>query len=209
MALCLAMIVIFGSFTNAEWELIKNEDGIKVYTRMAAHTSIKELKINTTVHCSLAAVVSLLSDVNSYNDWVYNCKDAKIIKHISNNEMYRYQVTKAPWPVSDRDLITHTLIRQDAAKTVTITGEAMPNYLAINKNLVRVHLMEERWVLTPMKGGNIDVLYELKTEPGGAVPNSILNMFIVDGPLQSIKNFRAYVHHAKYENAKLNFIKEL
>ena len=202
-------VVLNTSFTTSDWVLKKDESGIKVYTKNLSGSDVKAVKMITSANSSLAAMVSLLEDVPSYNEWVYHCTGAKIIKNISNTEYYRYQITTAPWPVENRDLITHARVIQDAKKAVTVTGNAFPTSIPEKSGLVRVKKMDETWNLIPKGNNKVDIEYQIITDPGGSVPSSVMNMFIIDGPFESMKNFTQYIHHPKYEKAKLSFIKEL
>ena len=197
------------SFYTSTWELQKNDSGIKVYTRKEGGSDVKSVRITTSLDVSLNAIVSLLSDIPSFNEWVYNCKGAKVLKGVSNTELYRYQITTAPWPVENRDLITHVRISQDASKTVSITGIAVPDMIPVNKDMVRVRKMAESWKLIPKPGKKVDIEYEIVTDPGGNVPSSVMNAFIVDGPFESVKKFKEFAHHTKYVNAKSTVVKEL
>ena len=68
--------------------------------------------------------------------------------------------------------------------------------------------MYGKWTITPIKNGNVFIEYFIKVDVGGNVPNWIVNLFIEDGPYQSILHFKENLVLESYKNAKLSFIDE-
>ena len=69
MVLCL--IVTIGS-ANAQWELVKDENGIKVYLRTIPGSEIKEFKwfdINKLPPLMYASTTEVLSNLEHFNFW--------------------------------------------------------------------------------------------------------------------------------------------
>ena len=53
----------------------------------------------------------------SYPRWMHNCIEARLVKKMSASERMTYSATKAPWPVSTRDMVTHSIVRQDRKRS--------------------------------------------------------------------------------------------
>jgi hypothetical protein len=191
-----------------EWKLIKQESWVKVYSRPASDgSSRKELKVITDVNYSLSAIVSLFADKPSYPKWVYGCASAEILKNISDWEMYHYQTTSMPWPIQNRDLVIHTTVSQDPeTRIVKVIAKALPDYIPVKEDYVRVLSYNSLWTFTPKPNGIVELEYIIAVDPGGNIPNVLVNMAIADGPVNTIKNLRDFLPH--YQNAKLAYIKE-
>ncbi|HTA63603.1 MAG TPA: START domain-containing protein [Bacteroidia bacterium] len=204
--------ISFFGFSQSDvtsWALKKNEKGIEVYTRKAANSNFKELKAIFLVKASLGNIVALVDDWANYSNWVYKCGQSAILKKVSETELIHYQTVLVPWPLDKRDFIVTTVITQDEkTKIVTIKSTANPNYIPVNANFIRIPQLDALWTLTPLKDGTTQVTYQLLVNPGGCIPVWIVNMVVVDGPFETMVNFKTWVMKPKYQAAKVSFIKE-
>ncbi len=184
------------------WKLVKNKDGIKVYTRSISNSDLNELKAEILVHSSLNAIMALLRDIPNFKDWVYHCKESHELKK-TGNEVYYYQYTSVPFPISDRDLIIHSSWSQDEhTKVIYINGEGHPNFIPAKKGVVRIQKFKSRWNLVPKGKGEVLIEYEISVDPAGWVPSWLVNLSAVEGPYETCKNLRNILKSAKYTNAQ-------
>ena len=199
----------FDADDTAKWKLEKNKNGIKIYSNVPVGESLKQIKVYTTVHSSLSSIVTLLIDVPNYPQWIYNCSESNCLKKINKKEMIYYSVAHVPWPLDNRDLVLKNEISQDEkTKIVYSVSTPLENIIPKKKGLVRVENMYGKWTVTPLKDGNVFIEYFLKLDVGGNVPDWIVNLFIEDGPYQSILHFKENLGLATYKNIKLDFIDE-
>ncbi len=192
---------------DSSWKLIKNEEGIKIYSRPASDESaLKELKVTTELNASLSAIVSVLAAKELFPKWVYGCSVSEIVKKTSDLEIYHYQVTDMPWPIEKRDVIIHTLISQDTAtRVVKIACKGIPDYIPQNKDRIRIISFKAHWTLTPNAKGKVDLVYLMTVDPAGSLPVWIINMVAAEGPMKTIKNLRDFL--PAYKEASLDYIK--
>ncbi len=192
------------------WKLIKNEDGIKAFTREVKGSDVKQVRVTANIKSTLTALVAIVRDVGSHPKWIYRCKTAKVLKRISDTDTYYYNETEAPWPVSNRDIITHAVINQNKkTKIVTITSTGVPNYIPPKKDIVRIEKLNAKWIFAPKPNGTVDVTSLLLIDLGGDLPSWLVNMAIADGPFETVYNMRREVVKSKYQNTVYNFIEEL
>jgi len=206
-------ILMFANFTDAQeadWQLKRKKDSLEVYTRNIAENGIKELKLHTQMKTSLNSIFALFDDVPRNADWVYSLKEAKILKVIAPNHMIYYTVSDFPWPLSDRDLIADSVVEQDPeTKVVTSRSVAMLEGHPEQKGIVRVTVFDAQWTFTPLPGGIVDVVYVVKTDPGGNIPVFLTNMYIDRGPILTIEKMREILKLPKYRDGKVSYIEEL
>ncbi|MCD6557142.1 MAG: START domain-containing protein [Bacteroidales bacterium] len=214
------LIIILNIFTGfhlneesdltGNWKLVRNEDGIKAFTREVEGSSIKQVRVIANVKSTLTAPVAIVRDVSSHQKWIYRCKTAKILKTVSESDHYYYNETEAPWPISNRDIITHAVITQDKkSKIVTITSTGVPNFIPPIKDIVRLKKLQAQWKFIPKVNGTVDINFTLLIDLGGDLPSWLVNLAIADGPFETVLNMRKEVVKPKYQNAVYNFIKEL
>ncbi len=190
------------------WDLIRDENGIKVYTQKG-NTSVKSLKLITNAKAKPSSIVYLLLDKANYPTWVYRCVGSYEITKVSDYEYYHYQETSVPWPAENRDVILWFKMSQNSStKVVTIQISAKPDYLPKKAGKVRITQMDAKWVLTPLASGETTIEYYLSLDPGGNVPGWIVNMGLTDGPMETIKNMKQQLLLDKYKNIRLSFIRD-
>ena len=192
-----------------DWKLVRNQEGVKIYLRSAKGLGTKEVLGLTKIPATLGALVSMVKDPENHHTWIYANKVARFLKIISNSEWIYYNISEAPWPVRDRDLITHAKLEQDPdSYAVRIDSEGWPDYIPANKNLVRIARLKSLWVFTPTGNGIIDVRFELSIDLGGDIPAWLINFAIDKGPFNTLLNLGKVVKTDKYRGQVLPFVKE-
>lgn len=207
----LVLLVTQSNFLNAQqdWELKKDENGIKVYTKDIPGSDFKEIKTTTNFNSSLSGIVGLLTDISSHKLWIYRCKESKLIKTVSSSELYYYMETEVPWPASNRDGVIRFKFTQDSiSKVVTVASKNINGLMPEIDGVIRVPKFIASWTLTPKKDGTVDAVYQLNVDPAGSVPAWIINMFAVDGPYESLTNMKKLLAKNNYESSKFDFIKD-
>ena len=200
------------------WQLIKNEDGIQIATNPYANSNIKQFKASIRLNASLATVLAVLDDENAFPHWVHQCSEAKILKNHSFTERYGYEKINLPFPVKDRIIITHSILRQDPqTKVVTITMKAAPQYChqqpqnsnplckPINASTaIMIPKASGTYELTPVANKNaVDLIWQQHSEAGGSLPKWLINALLSDTPYYSLQGLKRMVKQEKYKNAKL------
>lgn len=206
-----AMLAYFSSPLSAQkaddWILKSEKDGIKVYYRQTG--DVHELKLVTQIRASLSGVVHLFDDVPTYPKWGYRLAESRLVKRISDTEMYYYVRIDFPWPLSDRDLIMHTHLKQDLqTRTLTSTSTAAPDMLPEKEGVVRIRKAHSKWVITPAAPGLLSAEYYLYSNPGGSLPDWLINLAVDVGPRESMQKMRALLLDWRYQNVRLAHIRE-
>lgn len=182
------------------WELEHDDEGVKIYTQEMDKSSFKAFRGETNIRSSLTNIIAHHVDIESMELWLQDCTESEVLRKISDRELYVYQRTSAPWPVSDRDYVFYSKISQDPTTfAVTITFEAST---AVNKNdedCVPVTQLTGYWRYTPKADGYIHVEYETHADPAGDLPSWLANAFVVDQPLGTLEKMRKRVESNTYE----------
>lgn len=83
-------------FAQEEWELKKDSNGISVWWRATEGTDIKEIKMQLEVEASLNAIVSVMTDVPAYEEWVYSTEKSVIVEGEGSDVIY-YNIMDFPY----------------------------------------------------------------------------------------------------------------
>jgi hypothetical protein len=208
LTLLLLLVVQFASArTDGNWNLDKDDDGIKVYTRNIANSKVKAIKVECYLDATPSQLVSVIMDINNGDDWVYHTSSSYIVKQVSPADIYYYSLVKVPWPVKNRDFIAHIKVSQNpATKVVTVDAPCVADMVPRKSGTVRIEESSGQWIITPADAGRVKVCYTLHTDPGGDVPAWLTNMFIAQGPMESFKKLKVQLQKPVYKNAKLSYI---
>ncbi len=203
------LLLSFTFYSDSNWKLEKDKNGIRVLTHIPENSELKEIRMTSTANATLTQAIAVLMDVEGYPNWIYNCESAKVVKDINENEIVYYSITKAPWPVLDRDLVVYNKIYQHPeTKEVFSKSEAKAELLPLVNGRIRITDMLGLWKFTPKGSNKIEIEYYIKVDPAGKLPTWVVNMFIANGPYQSMLKFKEQLQKEKYKNAKIDFIKD-
>lgn len=180
---------------------------MKIYYRKTS--DVHELKLATTLNASLSGVAQILDEVQYFPKWGYKISETRLVKRISPTEMIYYARVDFPWPLSDRDLVLHTKLHQDPEhRTITSTSVAESGHVPEYKGIVRMHKANTKWTVRPGSGNNLQLEYYLYSDPGGSLPDWVVNLALDMGPRETINRMRETLKEPRYHNVKLAHIKE-
>ncbi|MEZ4924255.1 MAG: START domain-containing protein [Crocinitomicaceae bacterium] len=181
----LFLVVASTGFTHGKWVLEKNANGVQVFTRENDNSSIKEFKAVATVFADRLDIARCVSRVTDYPNWFPDCGESRIIDIISPTKRKTYYKVDLPWPATDRYcyMIMH-VETDDAKKETTIhfndtDGEEVDG-------CVRMANADGFWRITTLDDKRTKVIYQFISDPAGALPAWIINMFIVDNPYDAL-----------------------
>ncbi|HWY11063.1 MAG TPA: hypothetical protein VN026_07050 [Bacteroidia bacterium] len=191
-----------------DWNLKKSENGINVYSRKTESSAFKELKSVVYIKTSLSSIITLIYDWENYPKWVYKCGRSSKLKSVKDT-MVHYQTVVVPWPFENRDFIASTVFSQDKlTDIITITSVNNPKFIPEVKSHQRITELKAIWTLVPLKEGNVQITYQLFVNPGGSIPAALVNFAAVNGPYETMVNFKEQIMKKKYQEAKVLNIKE-
>lgn len=179
-----------GSAAPSEWTQEKSELGVTVYTRSVEGSSIREFRGEGIVSVPIEEIVALLRTPARFKDWFPNTSESKLIKK-EGDSSYQYSVMEIPWPISDRDNVLRTrLTTDDQSGRVDITVEAAPDAYPIQRGRHRVTKARGSWLLEPRENETTFVRFQMHLEPGGGLPDWMVNARTVGTPFDALLNLR-------------------
>lgn len=193
---CSMRVIFFAVFSlllmsytaNAQdtWELRRDENGIKIYSRRANDGKLVELRLLTQYNATPDELVNTLLDIQNYSNWIYGSKRAGIIKKINDHDIIYFTEAHLPWPIQDRDLVTELTITPATATTpLIIQAKSIQGILPPKPHFIRVPYSLATWHITPDGVNKINIEYTFSIDPGGSIPTWLVNMTIAGGPYKS------------------------
>jgi hypothetical protein len=176
--------------TDSGWDLKKDKSGIAIYTRTVQGSSFNEFKgVTTITNSSLNAVLDVILDVKNYASLFPDCLNPRILKQEGKWYDIHYIQTEGPFPVKDRDSVFEqkTVVDKEG-KHAVVTLMPLPDYIAENKDMVRVRQGSGYWELDEGQNGDVRVIYQFHGDPGGEIPSWLANTFVVSHPFKVLTN---------------------
>ena len=182
--------------SQQDCELKKEKDDLKVYTCDSENEKLKTIKTELILeNTSFAELVDFVEDVEYYVNWQYNTIEAKVLHRNAASTIYR-TVVQAPWPVSNREMITEVSSHYDSATQLLIIKAKSSAYdYPKNSDMVRVPFSEGIWRVTPRNGSSLKIVYTLQIDPGGSVPLWLMNIALAEGPFKSFMEVKNKIKH--------------
>jgi hypothetical protein len=199
--LFVSFFILFSADLKAQkWEFAKEKDGIKIYTRKEDGGTLKSFKGAAVLHTEMNKVCALLGNAKSFDWWDKDITEIKVLSFDPGKYIQYYLVYDVPWPLSDRDLVVDARITVDPVSGAeTILAKPLSNVIPEKPDLIRIKKYWQKWTVTPMATGIVQVTLEGFVDPGGSVPAWLYNMVITETPLKVIREVRKRVENRPAE----------
>lgn len=175
--------------TKAQWNLEKNEEGIKVFTRTVDGSNYKEFKAEMVLEYSAENIIKLIKDADNFDKWIHNCKNSKLLKRVSNEEQFNYTESELPFPFENRDMVFKARFSQ--MKNIhRVKLEGVRDFIPEKRKITRMDKAKGGWELIELENNKTKVIYQLWVEPGGSLPAWLANLKVVEIPFETLKKMR-------------------
>lgn len=181
-------------------ERFKN-DWLRIYTCPVPSSSFLSFVAVADIDAPQHSVLSLLYDIETATEWVWKTREMRVLQELdtSNEGRVVYQLVSAPWPVTDREIISRSTAFMDPVTSEAfIRIECLPDFLPEDDRYVRVRQMEGAWNILPVSENSCRVIFRLHIEPAGEIPSWLANIAVIDTPYHTLCNMRDMVKREKY-----------
>ena len=187
--LFLLSLLMNTGFSQYNWKLEKQKDGIIVYLSDIVGSNYKAVRVECTMTGTYAKLITLVSNVADFNKWIYNTKRTKLIERKSAFDFIYYTETYMPWLLSNRDLAIHVRIKTDSLpRFLIINGADEKTIVPEILGKVRVPHYKANWKVTMLSANTIHISYILEVNPGGNISAWMANSFADKGPFETFSN---------------------
>ena len=195
--LLLALGALFFSTPSlaAGWEQILVDDGIRVSTRQIEGRELPAFKGVGVVNAPMVDVLAVLTDTPRRVEWVHKCSDSRLLEEVTEKNRVIYSRTKAPWPVSDRDVVVRTRSSVNwEKKEIMIRFKEDRSYpFSKLEGVVRIPRIEGFYRLQALGENKTRVTYQIDAEPGGSLPAWLAELTSRKIPYETIMGLRSQV----------------
>ncbi|HYD80796.1 MAG TPA: hypothetical protein VEC06_13380 [Paucimonas sp.] len=193
-----------------EWKLIKDENGIQIYSLKAPGSTLLKFRAKTRVKTSLASSVFLFRGDESTND-DFGGKNFKVFDRVETPSVYlAYFSVEQPMPppFGTKELVCLLNYAQDPkTKEVLINVQAAPSKKPPTPNTTRVTHLNNMFRLTPLPNGEVE--WEVTGDVDMGLFYPLANVAMPEFLFKGISDQRQLVLKEKYQKAKLVSVQEM
>lgn len=205
-------ILLFSSLALSDsdgWKLVRDKDGIQVYSKPVEGSSLNAVKGVTTINTSLNRLAYILLTPSIRPKWDEMCSESFLYKSLGEQQSLVYVRNAMPWPVSDRDMLSRVVWSQDQENnSIMITSRGTADLFPIKKGVVRVTEISHDWSLIPKGDGNVEVITQVHLDPAGPIPSWLINTMSVESPYDALRRLNILVNSEEIEIKKYDAISE-
>jgi hypothetical protein len=183
-----------GPVSGQPWELARDREGIRVYTRQEPGKELRSFRGMIDMKAPAEKIFSVVEDVNHHEWWDASLSEIKVLEYKKNQMARYYLVYDCPWPVSDRDICVNVTVTCDTVRRVyTVAAVAEPWMLPPADGRVRIRQYRQSWRIEATGDQTSHVVLEGYADPAGSIPAWLSNLVIADTPYNVINHVRRIV----------------
>lgn len=187
--------------TKGPWQPVRSDKGITVVRRSVEGTKLHEFQGTGIIEAPISTVMAVLNDADHRREWMKESKEQRTLEQVNPRTVILYNRIGAPWPVSDRDSVLRAVTAFDTRNRmvrIDITSTTHPSAPPV-KGAVRMPFMVAHWYLWPAEGGRwTRAEYQVHADPGGSLPDWIINLVSKKIPHDTISALQAQAKRRSY-----------
>jgi hypothetical protein len=181
---------ILKSFGQPTWELVKNEQGIKVYVGKVPDSDYFAFKAIMSVKTTENKILQILKDVSKYPEWFAFTESVKLINQAENEQSFAME-TDYPWPFSN-ECMNYSMVFQRIENNIlkiNIIGTS-------DKGNCKYSLKKASgYILLESDKEDVKITYYFHSEPSQNIPKQLINSMIYKMPFQTFTALKKKLLH--------------
>lgn len=201
---CCVLLILQGSAVADEgWRLYKTEADISMQQRhlQQGRKKLLQVKIQLDYQGSISAFLHLLNDTNKAALWLHNVAQVELLAKPSLTEDLVYTRFSAPWPLTERELVSCSQWQQRTDLTLIMKVWDCADLHPENPDKLRLRDFSALWVLSPLPGNKVRLQYTGIADAGGQVPRFLSDPVALSSSWKSFKALQQQIAAAPYQHA--------
>lgn len=200
-----------------EWKLEVDKDGVQVYSYKAPGSYLKQFKgVTKAKYTQNQLVAGLMLDNDSLENckaWIPVCTKLSVVEPFTQKgqgDAILWTLELMPGVFSDRQFLIKSNASQDPkTKVVAIDIMASANKRSVDPCCVRIDHIHNRWQITPLGNGEVEIQLIQDNSMGGFFPEFLVNLSTPDATYKLLhEQLPVLLNKEKYKNARFDFIRE-
>lgn len=190
-----------------QWRLVRDENGVQVWTLKTPGSGLVQVKAHTRIKSSLAGMVKLLEDPSSCVD--AHCYGGAMIESLPTVPNRYAAYVSFKFDIAGLRTREYVLFQQHYQDPHTgqlvIHMLAAPDRLPRDPCCVRIAHLDNTWRLTPLPDGVLDIEFTQDTDLGG-LPSVLADLALAEGTYQILDGMQGLMSLPRYRDAKIDSI---
>jgi hypothetical protein len=184
-----ALVLVAGAAGAADWETVAEKPVVIRVRERADLPGAREVWAEGDMSVSAWAVQAVLTDPESFREWMPYVKESRLVSTASKVERVTYTRLELPI-VSSRDFVLFVhderMLDEGGGGEFVQSWRADAGLLPKRHGVVRLKHNEGRWQITPAGEGRARFVYRFTVEPGGSIPGFLAGFGQKDGVLDTV-----------------------
>lgn len=195
-----------------EWELAREENGVKVWTMKSPGSTVLRVKSEVRINSNLGGMVKLLEDLDSCADsYCYDTLELRRIPslpgHYGKYVRFKFDIPIPGFKTREYVLFAEH-VQDPNTKQIEINIMASPDMMPRDECCIRVTHLHNNWKLTPLPNNQLDIEFTQDTDLGG-MQYVLANIALKEGMFKVLNDMQDFMNKDRYKNAKVDYIEEL
>jgi len=169
-----------------EWELRKNKNGIKVFTKEREDTHIYMYKVITRFAANPEKIYRQVVDFRENLKYMELVDSMELLVDQRDKRYRNYMHFDMPWPVKNREMVMEMKV-QFTKDGIYLESHNVAGVLRKNEETIPIKDFREKWKIEEsMNGNDSKITVTGWVNPGGAIPVWVVNLFSAQTPYRFI-----------------------
>ncbi len=183
--ICFFLLISFSYGEIRSWTKIGEKNGIAVYKTHIPDSPLVGFKGDVIIDAPAEKIFGILVDEEHMLEWVKDLKFSTILVSNGPFDAIFHEEYKLPWPLKNRDFVFHAGVFRDKDGVVHLTVKSVKEPQVPDSSAVRGEIDGE-YRITPLEKNKCRLEVEVLTDPKGAIPKWIVNLFQSSWPHETL-----------------------
>jgi len=191
-----------GQEDNSEgWEFVREKDNVKVYRKeVGDRTAFRGIGI---IEGTPEKLVGIIHNPKRWKFWIDDLDEGKLLEKKSDFHFVFLQEIDAMWPVKNREIVFESIVSRVGPSQILLEMKSVNHPKAPANSNVRAKVTFTRYRIDPLEGNRMQVTFENLSDPGGRIPDFMVDWASKSFPVSIIEGLRKEMLNPAQEKALL------
>ena len=191
-----------GQDDNSEgWEFVREKDNVKVYRKeVGDRTAFRGIGI---IEGTPEKLVGIIHNPKRWKFWIDDLDEGKLLEKKSDFHFVFLQEIDAMWPVKNREIVFESIVSRVGPSQILLEMKSVNHPKAPANSNVRAKVTFTRYRIDPLEGNRMQVTFENLSDPGGRIPDFMVDWASKSFPVSIIEGLRKEMLNPAQEKALL------
>jgi len=184
-----------------DWEFVREREEVKVYRKeVGDRTAFRGIGI---IEGTPEKLVGIIHNPKRWKFWIDDLDEGKLLEKKSDFHFVFLQEIDAMWPVKNREIVFESIVSRVGPSQILLEMKSVNHPKAPANSNVRAKVSFTRYKIDPLEGNRMQVTFENLSDPGGRIPDFMVDWASKSFPVSIIEGLRKEMLNPAQEKALL------